>query len=68
MRKEELAVQNPSIGKDGLLASNRQVLREGVRDGMPIALGYFVVSFTLGIAARNAGLKELQRYLLRVTT
>ena len=27
-----------------------------MRDGIPIALGYFAVAFTLGIAARNAGM------------
>ena len=50
----------PALGNDGLLADNRQVIREGIRDGMPIALGYFVVSFTLGIAAQNAGLSPFQ--------
>lgn len=28
----------------------------GIRDGIPIALGYLAVSFTLGIAAGNAGI------------
>lgn len=46
-----------------LLKSNRQVFLEGIHDGTPIALGYFVVSFTLGIAARNAGLDPLQGFL-----
>ena len=32
------------------------VFRQGLRDGIPIGLGYFAVSFSLGIAARNAGL------------
>ena len=32
---------------------------QGVRDGVPIALGYFAVAFSLGIAARNAGLTAL---------
>lgn len=32
---------------------NRVWLRRGVRDGMPIAMGYFAVSFSLGIAARS---------------
>lgn len=32
------------------------LFRKGVKDGIPIFLGYFAVSFTLGIAARNAGL------------
>ena len=39
------------------------VFREGLHDGIPIALGYFVVSFALGIAARNAGLTPLQGFL-----
>ncbi len=30
--------------------------RDGMRDGVPIGLGYFAVAFSLGIAARNAGL------------
>lgn len=34
--------------------------RKGVHDGVPIFLGYFAVSFTLGIAARNAGLTAMQ--------
>lgn len=35
--------------------NNRVVLR-GVRDGIPIAMGYFTVSFSLGIIAVKAGL------------
>ena len=42
---------------------NKQVFKEGMRDGTPIALGYFVVSFTLGIAAKNAGLSAVQGFL-----
>ena len=33
---------------------------QGLRDGIPIGLGYFAVSFSLGIAARNAGLNAFQ--------
>lgn len=40
--------------------------REGIRDGVPIALGYFAVSFTLGIAARNAGLNAVQGFLASI--
>ena len=43
--------------------TTQQVFFEGVHDGMPIALGYFVVSFALGIAAKNAGLDALQGFL-----
>ncbi len=38
-------------------------LRRGMRDGLPIALGYFAVSFSLGIAAKNAGLNIFQGFL-----
>ncbi len=61
--EEEFVSPVSTTGKDGFLTGNRQVFREGVRDGMPIALGYFVVSFTLGIAARNAGLDPFQGFL-----
>ena len=32
-------------------AFSRKVFCEGMRDGVPIALGYFAVSFSLGISA-----------------
>ncbi len=35
---------------------NLAALRRGMRHGIPIALGYFAVSLTLGIAAQNAGI------------
>jgi len=40
--------------------NNRTCFRRGLRDGMPIALGYFAVAFTLGIAAKNAGFTAIQ--------
>ena len=42
---------------------SRKVFCEGMRDGVPIALGYFAVSFSLGIAARKAGFTPLQGFL-----
>lgn len=38
----------------------RASYQNGLRDGVPIALGYFAVAFTLGIAARNAGFSAIQ--------
>lgn len=35
----------------------------GMRDGVPIALGYLAVSFSLGITARNVGLTAFQGFL-----
>ena len=49
--------------QNGILITNRQALHEGIRDGIPIGLGYFVVSFTLGIAAKHAGLTPFQGFL-----
>ena len=39
---------------------------QGLRDGVPIALGYFAVAFSLGIAARDAGLTPLQGFVASV--
>ena len=36
----------------------------GLRDGMPIGLGYFAVAFTLGITAGKAGMNALQSSLM----
>lgn len=41
----------------------KTALAQGARDGVPIGLGYFAVSFALGIAAKNAGLGPLQSFL-----
>ena len=41
--------------------------RRGVRDGMPIALGYFAVAFTLGVAAKNAGFSAVQALVESLT-
>ncbi|NLY45998.1 MAG: AzlC family ABC transporter permease [Tissierella sp.] len=47
---------------------NIKPFKEGIRDGIPIALGYLAVSFTLGIAARNAGLTTFQGFLAALLT
>ena len=47
--------------------SSQTNFRRGIRDGMPIALGYFAVAFTLGIAARNAGFSTLQAMVESLT-
>lgn len=41
--------------------------KNGMRDGIPIGLGYFAVSFTFGIMAKNAGLTPLQAVLMSAT-
>ncbi|MBO5279568.1 MAG: AzlC family ABC transporter permease [Lachnospiraceae bacterium] len=36
----------------------------GLRDGLPVGMGYLAVSFTLGIAAKNAGIGAAQAGLM----
>lgn len=40
---------------------------EGMRDSIPIALGYLAVSFTLGIAARNVGIRVFPATIMSLT-
>ena len=44
--------------------NTRTLLLKGMKDGVPIMIGYFAVSFTLGIAAKNAGLTPFQAALV----
>ena len=43
---------------------NKTWYLRGLRDGIPIGLGYFAVGFTLGIAAREAGITAFQMGLM----
>ncbi|MCW2278578.1 AzlC family ABC transporter permease [Heliophilum fasciatum] len=47
--------------------SNLTFWKNGVKDGIPIFLGYFAVSFTFGIVAKNAGLTPFQAVLMSAT-
>ena len=42
---------------------NRTLFFQGMKDGVPIALGYLAVSFSLGIPAAKAGLSPFQGFL-----
>lgn len=46
---------------------NRSWFLKGLRDGIPISLGYLAVSFTLGIAAKNAGFTPFQAMITSLT-
>ena len=46
------------------LKSNKKALINGMKDGISIGLGYLAVSFSLGIAAKNAGLTFFQGFLV----
>ena len=38
------------------IKQQKSVILHGFKDGIPISLGYFAVAFSLGIAAKNAGI------------
>ncbi|MCI8561162.1 MAG: AzlC family ABC transporter permease [Dorea sp.] len=42
---------------------NKNAFINGIKDGIPIALGYFAVAFSLGIVAKKAGLDPFQGFL-----
>ncbi|MBO5403827.1 MAG: AzlC family ABC transporter permease [Phascolarctobacterium sp.] len=46
---------------------DKSAFYEGLRDGIPIGLGYFAVAFSLGIAYRNAGITAFQGFLTSIT-
>ena len=43
--------------------TNKEAFTKGLKAGIPIALGYFAVSFSLGIAAKAIGLTPFQGFL-----
>jgi len=43
---------------------NKRRFKQGLRDGVPIGLGYLTVSFSVGIACRNAGLDAVQGFFI----
>lgn len=53
--------------KADLSNNKRLAFSNGMRDGIPIATGYFAVSFTLGIAAKNAGFTPLLAMIVSLT-
>ncbi|MCR4694581.1 MAG: AzlC family ABC transporter permease [Pseudobutyrivibrio sp.] len=43
--------------------SKKTAFGQGLKDGIPIALGYFAVAFSLGIIAKTAGLTPFQGFI-----
>ncbi len=48
-------------------ASSNYTFLRGMRDGIPICLGYFAVSFALGIAGRGVGMNAVQAFVMSLT-
>ena len=49
-------------------STNRSEFIKGLRDGVPIGIGYLAVSFSLGITARECGFTALQGFIASITT
>ena len=49
---------------NSITESKKQIFLSGMRNGIPIGLGYLAVSFSLGIAASSAGLNALQSFIV----
>lgn len=54
---------NSVISPSGSASPHTASFRQGLHDGIPIGLGYFAVSFSLGIICRNSGLNVWQGFL-----
>ncbi len=50
------------------IMNNKSAFLKGARDGVPIGLGYFAVSFSLGIIAKKAGLNILEGFFSSLLT
>ena len=48
------------------IKANRSMFRKGMVDGIPIAMGYLAVSFSLGILAKKAGLGPFESFLASI--
>jgi predicted branched-subunit amino acid permease len=49
---------------EGDKKSKRAWFRKGLKDGVPIAMGYLAVAFTLGIAAGNVDISAVQSFFM----
>lgn len=66
--KTQISIQSKQSFYSHIQTCNAKAFREGMQDGIPIGLGYLAVAFSLGIAARNAGLTAFQGFLSSILT
>lgn len=61
---EKTTLTNPRNASSTLPSNRRDWILRGFRDGFPICMGYFAVSFALGIEAKRVGLTAFQSFLM----
>lgn len=66
MNGEKAANVNRNYGTIGEKRRKQEFVC-GIKDGIPIAVGYFAVSFSLGIAMVSAGLSAVQGMVMSIT-
>ena len=49
------------------MSTNLKEWQKGVKDGIPIALGYMAVSFTFGIIAKQSGFNPFEALFMSIT-
>ena len=64
MSKYETPSQSAAPEESRAPVSRGAWIKKGLRDGFPVCMGYFAVSFALGIAARNVGLSAVQAFFM----
>lgn len=64
MKEQESGNSAASPEKDKNSGETREWFLRGMKDGVPIAMGYFAVAFTLGISASKAGMSAFQASLM----
>lgn len=47
---------------------DQSYFRQGLKDGLPIGIGYFAVAFSLGVFAGNVGIKPIQGLIASLLT
>ncbi len=58
-----MSISNESQGQPNIELSTKQHFLNGLQEGIPVALGYFAVSFSLGILCRAVGFNPFTGFL-----
>lgn len=62
--EQEILTKRISGKRSFKIQTNNNAFKTGMKDGVPIGLGYLAVSFSLGIMAKSAGLTPFQGFLV----
>lgn len=67
MARSTYITTNDSSTKTKLnFKAKKRELQEGLKDGIPIGIGYFAVAFSLGITAKKAGFTAIEGFIMSI--